>query len=87
MLLLGLLLGLVTGALAARKGYSFFHWMLSMGLIGLVVLAFQPYANKPDRSPEENAALVKRGNGTGLVMSGITLVFVVLELVRALASQ
>lgn len=86
MLLLGLLLGLVTGALATRKGYSFIHWMLSMGLIGLVFLAFLPYANKPDRSPEENAALVKRGNTTGLVMSGITLVFVVIQLVSALES-
>ena len=58
----------VTGALAARKGYNFFFWVLAGGIIGLLALAFLPFTNKG-----ENEQLKKRGN---LIGSGISVVVV-----------
>jgi hypothetical protein len=37
--------------LAARKGYAWYLWTIACGLIGLAVLAFLPFANKPGASP------------------------------------
>jgi hypothetical protein len=41
-------IGVVTGLLAMRKGYDFFLWALASGVVGLIVLAFLPFAIKPD---------------------------------------
>lgn len=64
--------GLIVAALAARKGYNFLIWFLigGMSLIGLIVgliaLAFLPFANKAS-TPEEQARLRKQGNTIGMV--------------------
>ena len=73
--------GILVGALAARKGYSFIIWFLIGGLsfigliVGLIALAFLPHANKAG-SPEEQARLKKKGNIIGGVVAlvGIALV-------------
>ena len=43
---IGLLLHLVVGFLAARKGYSFLLWIFTGIFLGLIVLAFLPHVNK-----------------------------------------
>ncbi len=70
-----LILSVVTGALAARKGYNFILWALAAGIIGLVILAFLPFANKPEIPPEEQVRLRKSGNmiGAGLAVLGIII--------------
>ena len=66
----------VTGALAARKGYNFFLWILAGGIIGLLALAFLPFTNKG-----ENEHLKKRGNligggiSAGAVVAGLLMNF------------
>jgi len=71
MIVIWLILSLVTGALAARKGYSFILWALAAGAIGLVALSFQPFANNPQLSEEEKARLKKQGNTVGGVLAVI----------------
>jgi hypothetical protein len=51
-LILWIVISLVTGALAARKGDNFILWALAAGILGLIILAFLPFCNKPGQSPE-----------------------------------
>jgi len=76
LLVVWVLVSVVTGTLAARKGYNFILWALaaisgiSIGLIGLIILAFLPFANKP----EEQQRLKKRGNTIAGVLAAVGIV-------------
>jgi hypothetical protein len=37
----------ITGLLARRKHYNFFAWFFAAGAIGLIILAFLPFAETP----------------------------------------
>jgi hypothetical protein len=70
----------ITALLARRKGYNPWCWALAAGLIGLIVLAFLPFANDPQRPDDERARLTKRGNTIGLVFTAIAIVFTAIQL-------
>jgi hypothetical protein len=72
--------------LASRKGYSWYLWTIACGLVGLIVLAFLPYANKPDVSPEVNQSRRQTGNIVGAVLSVIGLVGFLFQVVTILAA-
>ena len=74
-----LIIMLITGYLGHRKGYSFFIWFLAAGCLGLIILAFLPFANDPLNNPHENERLVERGNSIGLVVLGIGVVIAILS--------
>jgi len=76
-IMLLLAISLVTGALAARKGYHFMIWVLASGLLGLVILAFLPFANSSELSAEKQQQLKKKGNTIGgtLAVLGVILLF------------
>jgi hypothetical protein len=76
---------LVTGVLAARKGYNFFLWVLAGGILGLVILAFLPFVNKGDLSEIEVREKTKTGNIIGGVFTAIALVQIVPRLLLLLA--
>lgn len=59
--------------LAARKGYAWYLWILTGGVIGAFALALLPYANKPDTPPEVNSRRRRTGNIIGSILSGLTL--------------
>ena len=65
---------LITGALAARKGYNFILWTFAGGIIGLVILAFLPFVNRGDLNEIEVREKTKTGNIVGGVISAIALV-------------
>ena len=71
--------------LAARKGYAWYLWTIACGLIGLIVLAFLPNANKPDVSPEVNQSRRQTGNAIGAVLSVIGLLGILFQVVSAAA--
>jgi hypothetical protein len=71
--------------LAARKGYSWYLWTIACGLLGLIVLAFLPYSNKPDASPEVNQSRRQTGNTIGAVLSVIGLLGILLQVIMAVA--
>jgi hypothetical protein len=79
------LLGLVAPPLlAARKGYAWQLWTIPGGLLllGLIVMAFLPYANKGDASPEVNEARRQTGNTVGAVLSVLGLLVFLLRVVK-----
>lgn len=82
-LALGSAIFLVTGALAVRKGYSFFPWVFACGLLGLIVLTFLPVANDPQLSGSQNRERAEKGDRIGRGLAGCLAVAV---LFRMLAS-
>ena len=70
--------------LAARKGYAWYLWTLAGGLLGLIVMAFLPYANKGDVSPEVNQSRRQTGNTVGAVLSATGLLGILVGVVNAL---
>lgn len=77
MLLIAGLICLVTGVLAARKGYSFLLWTFSGGIVGLTILAFLPFTNKGNMPYEKAIRNRTVGNAIGGVISAVT-VFLIL---------
>src|SRR5262249_54561680 len=65
--------------LAARKGYAWYLWTFACGLLGLIVLAFLPYANERNESEEVNRARRKTGNIVGAVLTGIGVLMMCLQ--------
>jgi len=68
-----LLCVVVSPLLAARKGYAWYLWILASGPLGLIVLAFLPFARRPEVSPELNQSRRQTGNTLGVVLSVIGL--------------
>lgn len=79
-ILLYIVLPVITGLLAHRKGYNFFLWLLAAGVIGLIILAFLPFANREGATAEENASRRKTGNIIGAVISAVALLMLLLRL-------
>ena len=73
MWIIALLVCVVTGALAMRKGYNFFLWALAGGVIGLIVLACLPFANDAKH-------LRVRGNVAGAVIAVLSLTVLAVSL-------
>ncbi|HEX8236766.1 MAG TPA: hypothetical protein VF600_12480 [Abditibacteriaceae bacterium] len=76
-------LGLITGLLAQRKGYKFAPWFLAGGTLGLVVLAFLPFANAPELSALEQQDKTDKGNTIGRNLAIVSLVLVLLRLLAS----
>jgi hypothetical protein len=74
---LAIIISLVTGALAARKGYNFFIWALAAGIPSLVILSFMPFSNKENQSAEERAHKKRTGNTVGGVLAVIGLIIMI----------
>ena len=74
---LWLALSVLTGALAARKGYSVVLWTLAGGVLGLVVLAFLPRANNSAQTSDERERLQGRGNIAAAALLGLSAMVVV----------
>ncbi len=63
---------IIAGALAARKGYNFFLWVLAGGIIGLLILAFLPHTQKLPEDKRNDA--LKKGNTIGSIISVIVVI-------------
>src|SRR5438105_8435361 len=55
--------------LAVRKGYTWYFWILAGGPLGLIVLAFLPYAGREDAISGRQPAVRQTGDTLGLVLS------------------
>ncbi len=73
--------GAITAALAGRKGYNPALWFLAAGIIGLLTLAFLPFVNEKSTLPEEQRDAKKRtGDTIGGVISGIAVAMLLISL-------
>jgi MFS family permease len=74
------IISLVTGALAARKGYKFIIWFFGGGIIGLIALCFLPFANSPELPEWEKRARVEKGNHLGYKIIVVNILLMVIRL-------
>ncbi len=76
---------IVTGLLAARRGYNFFLWMFAGGVVGLLVLVFLPDVGKKSKVSDEDEKhrLVSTGNRIGGGISAFAIVAMVILLFGA----
>lgn len=70
---LGLAFGVIAAAFAYRKGFNPFLWILSFGLIGLIILAFLPAAEEKIGPREESERNLKRGDAWGASLTTIAV--------------
>lgn len=75
----------VTAVLAHRKGYHFLIWFFAAGILGLIVLAFLPFANSRGLPPRRRLRLTRNGNSVGLVLIAVSLLLGVMRLLAAWA--
>lgn len=66
--------GLLSAVVAHRKGYRPWFWILSSGLVGLLVTVLMPGLGKAD-TPEQRERWEKRADWTGGLLSGFTFAF------------
>ena len=64
--------GVITGAMAARKGYRFACWWFALSLLGLLFVAFLPDLSKI-AYPKAAETLKKKGNDLGFQLSMATI--------------
>src|SRR5215213_7739306 len=83
MLGIWILVSVVTGLLAARKGYNFALWALASGILGLIILAFLPFANRPGQERDEERRLKATGNTIAGVLAAVGVLLVVIQLLPA----
>ena len=76
-------IGFVTGTLAARKGYQFWPWVFAGGIIGLLALAFLPFANAPGLSEIEKVQRLEKGNRLGRNLAIVSILFFLVRLMAA----
>lgn len=66
--------------LAARKGYSWYLWTIACGVLGLIILAFLPFANKPYAEEAANRSRRKTGNIIGAVLSAVGILSILYQI-------
>ena len=77
-----LLLHTVTAFLAARKGYNLIYWFFGGGILGLLVLAFRPFANGKGRlSPHEAHLQRDSGNRIGIALAAANILWLIIRLI------
>jgi hypothetical protein len=74
-----LAIGIVPAIIAERRGYNWRFWILSAGLLGLIIIFFLPDTHK-EETPEATAKKQKFGNSIGIVLTVIAIMYILLPL-------
>ncbi len=87
--MVGCFFGVIIGALARFKGYSFLAWFGTGGavLLGAIVLAFQPRVRGVGLTEEEVMHKTQQGNRVGWILSLIIYICILLSVVVWLTSM
>ncbi len=73
-MLFQLFLAVMLGVIASSKGLRPLYWVLSGGIIGIIVLFCQPSAKEEDIDEPTRAQRVRKGNRIGAYMSLFMLI-------------
>jgi hypothetical protein len=83
-LIIGIVVTIIMAVIAYKKGFNPLFWILSGGVIGLVVVLCLPSANAVGIDDMEKEKRRKRGNTVGAVLSVIAIIIIVIGLLFAL---
>lgn len=83
-LIIGIVIIVIMAFIAYKKGFNPVFWILSGGVIGLVVVLCLPSANAAGIDDMEKEKRRKRGNTVGAVLSVIGIIIMIVVLLFAL---
>ena len=71
----GLIFGILVAFWANKRGYAWWAYILASPIIGVIALANLPNLNEPGKEFDNKEELVRKGNTAGIIISGLTLGF------------
>lgn len=74
----GILFSILVAVWASKKGYAWWAFFLASPIIGAIAIGILPDLNVKDKEFENREELVRKGNMTGMIISGFTLGFLLL---------
>jgi len=75
---IGLIFGILVAVWANKKGYAWWAYILTSPIIGAIALGILPNLNEPGKEFENKEELVRKGNMTGMIISGFTVGFLMI---------
>ena len=70
---IGIIFGILVSVWANKSGYAWWAYILASPIIGAIALGILPDLNDPKKEFDNKEELVKKGNMTGLWISGSTI--------------
>ena len=74
----GLIFGIAVAYWANKRGYAWWAYILASPIIGAIALGILPNLTEPGKEFENKEELVRKGNATGLWISGLTIGFLMI---------
>ena len=75
---IGLILGILVSVWANKRGYAWWAYILASPIIGAIALGILPNLSEPNKEFENKEDLVRKGNMTGMIISGFTIGFLMI---------
>ena len=75
---IGIIFGILVSVWANKRGYAWWAYILASPIIGAIALGILPNLTEPGKDFQDKEELVRKGNMTGMVISGFTLGFLTL---------
>ena len=75
---IGIIFGILVSVWANKRGYAWWAYILASPIIGAIALGILPNLSEPGKEFDNKEELVRKGNMTGMVISGFTLGFLTL---------
>ncbi len=72
---IGIILGILVSVWANKRGYAWWAYILASPIIAAIALGILPNLSEPGKEFENKEELVRKGNMTGMVISGFTVGF------------
>jgi hypothetical protein len=72
---LGVIFGILVSIWANKRGYAWWAYILASPVIGAIALGILPNLSEPGKEFENKEDLVRKGNMTGMIISGFTIGF------------
>ena len=76
--LLGLFFGILVSVWANKRGYAWWAYILASPIIGAIALGILPNLSEKDKDFDNKEELVRKGNMTGMIISGFTIGFLMI---------
>jgi hypothetical protein len=70
---LGIVFGILVSVWANKRGYAWWAYILASPIIGAIALGILPNLSEPGKEFENKEDLVRKGNMTGMIISGFTI--------------
>jgi len=75
---IGLILGILLSVWANKRGYAWWAYILASPIVGAIALGVLPNLTEPGKEFENKEELVRKGNMTGMIISGFTIGFLMI---------